>query len=112
MNYLLANQEQLLSVARNDLNALQAWRGMANEGRVEFDTRYRREYLTTERFYRFDEALVRLLELLELPGVGKVLSTALYVVRTPYRMIRACSRRRWAVRRRRPPRSGWCWNKP
>ncbi len=88
MNYLIANQEQLLSVARNDLANLQAWRGLVHEGQIEFDNRYRREYLTTERFYRFDEALVRLLELLELPGVGKVLSTALYVVRTPYRMLR------------------------
>ena len=59
-----------------------------HEGRGEFDLRYRREYLTTERFHRFDEALVRLLELLELPGVGKVLSTTLYVVRTPYRLLK------------------------
>jgi hypothetical protein len=88
MNYLLANQEPLLSVARNDLNALQAWRSLVHEGQVEFDSRYRQEYLTTERFHRFDEALVRMLELLELPGVGKVLSTTLHVVRTPYRMLR------------------------
>jgi hypothetical protein len=87
-NYLLANQEQLLSVARNDLAALQAWRGLVHEGQVEFEGRYRREYLTTEKFYRFDEALVRLLELLELPGVGRIVSGALYVVRTPYRLLK------------------------
>jgi energy-coupling factor transporter ATP-binding protein EcfA2 len=87
-NYLLANQEQLLSVARNDLTALESWRNLVEEGRWEFDTRYKREYLTSEKFHRFDEALVRMLELLELPGVGKVLSTALYVVRTPYRLLK------------------------
>jgi energy-coupling factor transporter ATP-binding protein EcfA2 len=88
MQYLLANQDALLSVARNDLAALESWRGLVHQGQVEFDGRYRREYLMTEKFYRFDEALVRLLELLELPGIGKVLSGALYVVRTPYRLLK------------------------
>jgi hypothetical protein len=88
VQYLQANQEQLLAAAKNDLNALASWRGMVHEGHVEFDLRYRREYLTTERFHRFDEALVRMLDLLELPGVGKFLSTTLYVVRTPYRLLK------------------------
>jgi hypothetical protein len=88
MQYLQANQEALLSVARNDLNALQAWRNLVQEGRGEFDGRYRREYLTTEKFHRFDEALVRLLDLLELPGVGRILGTAMYIVRTPYRLLK------------------------
>jgi hypothetical protein len=86
--YLLAHQEQLLSPARHDLAALQAWRAVVQEGQVEFDNRYRREFLTGEKFHRFDEALVRLLELLELPGVGRILSGALWVVRTPYRLLK------------------------
>jgi hypothetical protein len=88
MNYLLTAQNDLLSVARSDLAALQSWRAYVQEGQVEFDTRYRREYLTTEKFHRFDEALVRLLELLELPGIGRALSITLYVVRTPYRLLK------------------------
>jgi hypothetical protein len=87
-NYLVATQDHLLSVARNDLAALQSWRQVVHEGQREFDLRYRREYLTTERFHRFDEALVRLLELLELPGVGRVISGALWAVRTPYRLVK------------------------
>src|SRR5207237_6750902 len=87
-NYLVAAQDHLLGVARSDLAALQGWRHLVQEGQREFDTRYRREYLTTERFHRFDEALVRLLELLELPGVGRVLGGILYVVRTPYRLLK------------------------
>jgi hypothetical protein len=85
-NYLIAAQDHLLNVARNDLAALHDWRNLVLGGQVEFDNRYRREYLTTEKFHRFDEALVRLLELLELPGIGRVLSGALWVVRTPYRL--------------------------
>jgi hypothetical protein len=87
--YLVAAQDHLLSVARNDLAALNGWRQLVMAGQAEFDQRYRREFLTTEKFHRFDEALVRLLELLELPGVGRVLSGALWVVRTPYRLAKS-----------------------
>src|SRR5437870_2783012 len=62
MNYLLATQDRLLNVARDDLAG--------------------------EKFRRFDEALVRLLDLLELPNVGRVVSNTLWVIRTPYRLIK------------------------
>lgn len=87
-NYLLASTDHLLSVARRDLAALQNWRNVVLAGQAEFDNRYKVEYLLTEKFRRFDEALVRLLELLDLPGVGKVVSNVLYVVRTPYRFLK------------------------
>jgi hypothetical protein len=87
-NYLVAGQDRLLGVARKDLAALQDWRTIVQAGQVEFDQRYRREYLTGEKFRRFDETLVRLLELLELPGAGRVLSGTLWVLRTPYRLIK------------------------
>jgi hypothetical protein len=82
--YLVNWQAQLLSVARNDLAALDGWRHLVREGQTEFDARYRREYLTTERFRRFDESLVRLLELLELPGIGRFASKTMDVLRWPY----------------------------
>jgi hypothetical protein len=88
-NYLVAAQDRLLGVVRLDLAALQDWRGLVQAGHVEFDNRYRREYLTSEKFRRFDEALVRLIELLDLPGVGKVLSKTLWVLRTPYRLLKS-----------------------
>ncbi len=88
VNFLVRHQDDLLSVARNDLAALNHWRSLVQQGQVEFDTRYWREYLATERFVRFDESLVRLMELLELPGLGKVLSGTLWVVRTPYRLLK------------------------
>ena len=82
--YLTNYQQPLLSVARDDLIALESWRQLVREGEIEFDARYRREYLTTERFRRFDESLLRLLELLELPGVGKFASKTMDVLRLPY----------------------------
>jgi hypothetical protein len=85
--YLVRESEQLLSVARKDVAALQSWQGVVQQGQVEFDQRYGREYLTTEKFRGFDEAMVRLMELLELPGIGKLVSRTLYVLRTPYRLV-------------------------
>jgi hypothetical protein len=83
-SYLMSHQQHLLGVARDDLLALEGWRQRVREGQMEFDNRYRREFLTTERFRRFDEALVRLLELLELPGVGRFASLTMDVLRWPY----------------------------
>jgi hypothetical protein len=82
--YLARNCDQLLSVARLDLSAMQSWQSLVVSGQHDFDQRYFREYLTSEKFRGFDEALVRLLELLEVPGIGKVL----YVLRYPYRLLR------------------------
>jgi hypothetical protein len=89
LNHLATGSEGLLAVARNDLAALEAWRNAVAAGRAEFDARYYREYLSGERFPRFDEAMVRLLDLLEVPGVGRVVSGALYVLRTPYRLVKS-----------------------
>jgi hypothetical protein len=88
VRYLTQNQERLLSVARQDLDALQTWQGFVQAGRSEFDQRYTREYLNSEKFRGFDEALVRLMELLELPGVGRIISGTLWVLRTPYRWLK------------------------
>jgi 50S ribosome-binding GTPase len=87
-NYLSREQNRLLGVARQDLAALEEWRTIVQAGEAEFDGRYRREYLTSEKYRHFDEALVRLLDLLELPGAGRVISNTLWVLRTPYRLVR------------------------
>src|SRR5262249_60661849 len=79
----------LLGAPRHDVNAMQSWRTTVQNGQIEFDKRYQREYLDSEKYRGFDEALVRLLNLLELPGVGKILSGTLWLVRTPYRMVKA-----------------------
>ncbi len=86
-NFLLRTHEQLLAIARQDLTALEQWQDMVRQAQLEFDQRYQREYLETEKFRGFDDALVRLMELLELPGIGRVVSGALYVLRTPYRLL-------------------------
>lgn len=86
--FLVRQREQLLSVAQQDLRAMQSWQAVVVAGQADFEQRYLREYLTSEKFRGFDEALLRLMELLELPGVGKLLSTTLFVLRTPYRLLK------------------------
>jgi hypothetical protein len=86
--YLVQGLGDLLSVARSDLDALKTWQGIVQTGRNEFISRYNREYLNSEKFRGFDDALVKLMELLELPGIGRILSGALWVLRTPYRWLR------------------------
>ncbi len=88
LHFLASARERLLAVARHDVEALDGWRGLVLTGQVDFDQRYRREYLTSEKYRGFDEALVRLIDLLELPGVGKVVSGTLWVLRTPYRLVK------------------------
>lgn len=89
ISFLKSGERILLGVARQDLEALESWRRIVREGQVEFDNRYRHEFLTTDRLRRFDEALVKLLELLELPGVGRYVSGTLTVIQTPYRWMRS-----------------------
>jgi hypothetical protein len=91
--FLVRHCEQLLSVAQHDLRAMQSWQAVVVAGQAEFEQRYYREYLTSEKFRGFDEALVRLMELLELPGIGKVVSGALFVLRTPYRLFKGLAKK-------------------
>lgn len=88
VEFLHKEQSELLAAARRDLQALQDWQALVDKGKAEFCSRYRREYLSGEQFPRFQEALARLLELLELPGVGQVVSKTLWAIRTPYRLVK------------------------
>jgi GTP-binding protein EngB required for normal cell division len=88
VQFLRADCDRLINVARTDLDALANWREAVQHGQEEFIDRYRREFLAGQRLHRFDEALVRLLDLLDLPGPGKLVSTVLWVVRAPYRLVR------------------------
>ena len=95
--HLKAHQDSLLAAAREDLSALEGWRRCVQDGQIDFENRYCKEYLTAERFRRFDETLVRLLELLELPKLGKILSQGMNLLRLPYTMLRGWFKREPAV---------------
>jgi GTPase SAR1 family protein len=88
LQYLATAGGDLLQVARQDLAALDGWRALVQTSRRAFDERYRNEFLNGEGFRRFDEARDRLLDLLELPGAGRVFAMIMTVLRFPYRTVR------------------------
>jgi 50S ribosome-binding GTPase len=88
MRFLNGAGDGLLEVARQDLAALDSWRNLVHAGEVEFDNRYRREFLIGERFRRFEDTREHLMSLLDLPGAGQMLSMILWAIRTPYRLLR------------------------
>jgi hypothetical protein len=88
VRYLTTAGDGLLDVARRDLAELDLWKATVEAGRRAFEDRYRREYLSGEQFRRFDRHRERLMDLLELPGGGRFVGTALWVLRSPYRWTR------------------------
>jgi len=88
LRFLNQFQDRLLAPARHDLAAVETWEKWVEEGKCVFTQRYQNEYLSGEQFHRFNAALVRLIELLELPGAGQIVSRAMNFLRLPYRWIK------------------------
>ncbi|MFO0938253.1 MAG: GTPase domain-containing protein [Gemmataceae bacterium] len=82
--FLETAAEGLLDIARADLSHVNAWKANVTSGREGFEDRYRREFLVGETFRRFDRSRDEILDLLELPGKAKSISTILGFVRWPY----------------------------
>ena len=78
----------LLDVARKDLAEFDAWKSVVMSGKAEFEQRYRKEFLSGEPFRRMDRYRDEVLDLLELPGAGKLMSGLIWLARTPYRWTR------------------------
>lgn len=86
--FLATAGEGLLDVARRDLAEFEAWKTTVMVGKAEFEERYRKEFLTGEHFRRIDRYRDEVLELLELPGAGKLIGGLIWLARTPYRWAR------------------------
>ncbi|HSQ57633.1 MAG TPA: GTPase, partial [Gemmata sp.] len=87
-HYLQTAGEGLLDVARRDLAEFDAWKSTVMSGKIEFEDRYRNEFLSGEQFRRFDRYRDEMMELLELPGAGRALSGFIWLARMPYRWTR------------------------
>jgi hypothetical protein len=64
--------------------------------------RYRSEYLDGERYGEFNQTLVRLMDLLEIPGVGPLLRLLSTAVRAPFRLAGGALRSLWGGVRAQP----------
>lgn len=88
LEYLQQCESHWSQLASPLLRNLVEWRQCLSDQRNLVLNRYRREFLEQERLLIFDEAMVRLLELLEVPGIGSYLSTALNILRLPWRGVK------------------------
>jgi GTP-binding protein EngB required for normal cell division len=86
--YLTTAGEGLLDVARRDLAEFDAWKAAVLAGKAEFEQRYRHEFLSGEQFHRIDRYRDEMMDLLELPGAGRVLGGLIWLLRSPYRWTR------------------------
>jgi hypothetical protein len=83
-------QRRLAEVLRPlvaEVEMANAWEHMVERiTQQELLERYRSEYLDGERYEEFNQTLVRLMDLLEIPGVGPLLRLLSTAVRTPFRI--------------------------
>ncbi|MBL8824493.1 MAG: GTPase domain-containing protein [Planctomycetia bacterium] len=81
-------QERLLLPAQHDLKVAQAWEQQVKTGEQTMLNRYQNEYLAGEQFPHFNIAMLKLMEMLELPGAGQYLSKMMHFLRSPYRWVK------------------------
>jgi hypothetical protein len=82
-------QERLLTPGLHDLQAVKAWEDQVYTGEQTMLNRYQSEYLSGEQFPHFNIAMLKLMELLDLPGAGRYLSKVMHVLRSPYRWVKS-----------------------
>jgi hypothetical protein len=83
-----------------------AWEHMVQRiTQHEILDRYEHEYLDGEHYGEFNETLVRLMDQLEIPGVGPLLRLLSTAVRVPFRLASGALRALWGRARAQPTRS-------
>jgi hypothetical protein len=87
VDFLQRHLGEVLRPLAAEVEMVQAWELMVERlTQQEILERYRSEYLDGERYGEFNQTLVRLMDLLEIPGVGPLLRLLSTVVRTPFRL--------------------------
>ncbi|MCS7015545.1 MAG: GTPase domain-containing protein [Gemmatales bacterium] len=85
LRYLERKENQWQALVQPELEALGEWHRLVEVQGENILDRYNREFLSRERLAIFDEAMIRLLELLEIPVLGRLPSSVLEVLRIPWR---------------------------
>ncbi|HEX9871555.1 MAG TPA: hypothetical protein VGC99_23730 [Candidatus Tectomicrobia bacterium] len=83
-----------------------AWERMVERiTQQELLQRYGHEYLDGEHYGEFNQTLVRLMDQLEIPGVGPLLRLLSTAVRTPFRLVSGALRTLWGGGKAQPTQS-------
>jgi hypothetical protein len=94
IDFMQNRLEEVLRPLVTEVEMATAWEHLVERlTRDEILQRYQREYLDGEWYGEFNQALVRLMDLLELPGIGPLLRLLSSVVRTPFRLAAGVLRR-------------------
>jgi hypothetical protein len=87
IDFLQRRWNEVLHPLVAEVEMANAWDHMVKRiTQQELLERYRREYLDGERYGEFNQTLVRLMDLLEIPGVGPLLRLLSTAVRMPFRL--------------------------
>jgi len=98
------NWQNWLKPLHDEQNAIVQWDERVDAAVEQFLAAYKRDYLEhPQRYDAFRRASVTLLELLELPVVGGIVTRTRQVVTWPVRRLLAAGRT-WTTRRQAPPR--------
>lgn len=75
VRYLARHLDDLLAPLQAEIAVGQRWHAVVDRTtRREFYDRYRRDYLDGEKYVDFNQTLVKLLDMLEVPGIGPIIS--------------------------------------
>jgi hypothetical protein len=89
-----------------EVDMAKAWEHMVERiTQQELLARYGHEYLDGERYGEFNQTLVRLMDQLEIPGVGPLLRLLSTAVRTPFRIASGALRTLWGGGKAQPTQS-------
>ena len=103
VDFIQRRLDEVLRPLAAEVEMANAWERMVERiTQQELLERYRSEYLEGERYGEFNQTLVRLMDLLEIPGVGPVLRMLSTAVRMPFRLAGEALRSLWGGARARP----------
>jgi hypothetical protein len=83
--YLDRNRDDLLLPLADEVAMSKRWQKVVAQAQIDLLAAYRRSYLDGQRYDEFNLAVARFLDLLELPGPGRMVSRAASLIRKPMR---------------------------
>ena len=93
VEFIQRRLDEVLRPLVAEVEMAKAWEHMVERiTQQELLERYRSEYLDGERYGEFNQTLVRLMDLLEIPGIGPLLRLLSTAVQTPFRVARGALR--------------------
>jgi hypothetical protein len=88
LDFLDRRLDDALAPLHADVAAARRWRDAVDRAaREDFYDRHRRDYLDGEKYADFNHTLVKLMDLLELPGVGPVIAAVSKGIRSASRLV-------------------------